>query len=321
MANGRVITGFSKPYVARYNNNGGNVTYTDGQILARGVSVELSLDSSEDNTFYADNQAAENAGGAFTKGTVTFTVDGMKEAAKKLVYGIPEAEADGTVNYGDSAVAPYVAAGYIVRYMEDSVVTYVPTILRKTKFNLPGESAETQGENLSWQTTQVVALVMRDDTSNHNWKSVMEAGFATEAEAEAWLKDKLGVAPFNSPTVKAESGSTLMFGTPVSDLQSNISIVGKNITGTLKYLSSGDLVNAWGAGNFIALKFDDIPEGTTVKVGLDPSEGSGLVALDLDRNGAFKVTNKDTQRFAVQVTDGTKTQTDYYNLSGLTVLS
>ena len=61
----------------------------------------------------------------------------------------------------------------------------------------------------------------------------------------------------------------------------NIVISGGKITGTLKYLSSGQLVTDWGAGYFMALKFSDIdPRLTTVKVGLTPSEGSGLVALD-----------------------------------------
>lgn len=41
MANGKVITGYSKPYVALYNNNGGTITYTSGMPLARGVDVSL----------------------------------------------------------------------------------------------------------------------------------------------------------------------------------------------------------------------------------------------------------------------------------------
>lgn len=192
MANGRVVTGFSKPWIAKYSASGGVVTYTDAMPLARGVGVELDLDSSEDNTFYADNQAAENAGGTFMGGTVTLTVDGLLEDAKRLAYGLPAANSDGSVDYGDNAVVPYVGVGYIVRYMSDAVVTYVPTVLTKTKFNLPGESAETQGEEIDWQTSEIVALLMRDDTSNHIWKSVVEAGFSSEEDAEDWLKTKLG---------------------------------------------------------------------------------------------------------------------------------
>lgn len=122
-------------------------------------------------------------------------------------------------------------------------------------------------------------------------------------------------------TVAPESASTVLFGTPVSDMQSGVSISGSAVTGILKKLTSGDLVDAWGEGNFIALKFSDIPaDATSVKVGLDPSYGSGLVEIisDPDKNGAFKVT-ETTQKFKVVTTtpDGENTQT--FDLSGLTL--
>ena len=41
MAAGRVATGFSLPYVARYSANGGVVTYSGARQLARGVNVNL----------------------------------------------------------------------------------------------------------------------------------------------------------------------------------------------------------------------------------------------------------------------------------------
>ena len=100
----------------------------------------------------------------------------------------------------------------------------------------------------------------------------------------------------------------------------DLAVSNGKITGTLKYLSSGQLVTDWGAGYFMALKFSDIdPRLRTVKVGLTPSEGSGLVALDEDLNGVFKVTDKSEQRFTVQITDGRDTQTTYYDLSDLTL--
>lgn len=103
-------------------------------------------------------------------------------------------------------------------------------------------------------------------------------------------------------------------------MQSGISVSGSEITGTLKYLSSGQLVTDWGPGYFLALKFTDIPEGldyNNVKVGLLPSQGSGLVNLDGDYNGVFKITDKDYQKFRVEITDGTYTKTQTFNLKGL----
>ena len=93
------------------------------------------------------------------------------------------------------------------------------------------------------------------------------------------------------------------------------------ITGKLKKLESGQLVTDWGEGYFMALKFsnEDIPY-SGITVGLNPSQGSGMVPLDSDMDGVFKVTNKDTQVLKVVTTDGTYTHTDSYDLSGLTLV-
>lgn len=76
-----------------------------------------------------------------------------------------------------------------------------------------------------------------------------------------------------------------------------------------------------GDGNFLAIKFtaDDWSGYTSVKVGLNPSAGTGLVELidDPDKDGVFKITDKDTQNFEVVVSDGTTTSTFSYDLSGL----
>ena len=105
-----------------------------------------------------------------------------------------------------------------------------------------------------------------------------------------------------SPTVEAEDSGAEIFGTPVSDLQTNLAVSDGTITGTLKF------------SNIDA-------RATSVRVGMDPSEGSGLVEIidDPDKNGVFKVTDKDTQVFQVVTTDGNETKIDTYDLTGLTI--
>lgn len=121
-------------------------------------------------------------------------------------------------------------------------------------------------------------------------------------------------------TVEAEDGETSLFGRKVKTMQTGITISGNAITGTLKYISSGAIAQDWGAGNFICLKIPDADvTNMTVKVGLNPSQGSGLVALDADKNGVFKVTDKDTQKFVVLQQDGVKTKLQEFDLSGLTI--
>lgn len=121
-------------------------------------------------------------------------------------------------------------------------------------------------------------------------------------------------------TVEAPAGSTDFWGTTAAEMQSNVAVANGKITGTLTYLDEGQLVTDWGAGNFLALQFSDLDENaTSVKVGLDPSQGSGLVEIidDPDLNGVFKITDKDTQVFKIVSTDGTSTNTQTFDLSEL----
>ena len=196
-ANGRVITGFSKPYYAIYTNSGSTVSYANGAIMARGVSVSLSPESSEDNNFYADNVTAETVSGVFTGGTATLTVDGLNTSARAAMLGLASAAADTWYADGDSTNPPYLGIGYIVRYMSGGDVIYVPTVLAKTRLAIPGEEASTQGEEIEWQTTELSFTLMRDDTSNHTWRYI-GADYTTEEAAEAALMTKLGISSSTS---------------------------------------------------------------------------------------------------------------------------
>ena len=105
-------------------------------------------------------------------------------------------------------------------------------------------------------------------------------------------------------------------------MQTGVTVEDGAITGTLKYLSTGQLVTDWGDGNFLALKFEDIdPDATSVKVGLEPSAGSGLVEIidDPDKNGVFKISNKEEQKFVVVSSDGLYSNKQIFDLSGLIV--
>lgn len=194
MASGKVLTGFSLPYVALYSASGTTITYSSGQKLARGVSVSVSPEVADDNKFYADNIAAETVPGIFTGGEVTLTVDGLKATAEKLVMGLPTPTSltvgTDTVDiyeYGDNISIPYVGIGFIARYQEDGVVTYVPVVLTKCRFNTNGMEAATQEESIDWQTQELTASIFRDDSANHAWKKFGEDQ-TSESAAEAVIK-------------------------------------------------------------------------------------------------------------------------------------
>lgn len=110
------------------------------------------------------------------------------------------------------------------------------------------------------------------------------------------------------------------WGTKTSDMQTGVTVANGAITGTLTKLTSGQLVTDWGEGYFLALKFTkNNAKITSIKVGLNPSVSSGLVELDEDMLGVFKITDKDTQRFEILVSDGNVSYAKLFDLSGLTL--
>ena len=191
MASGRVITGYSKPMVALYSATGNTVTYAEAQDLARGVNVSIEPETADSNDFYADNVLAETASGQFSGGTLTLTVDGLKDAARRLIMGLPEptevtvgSETVNVFDYDNRQVIPYVGVGFVVRYMENGVTSYVPVVLPKVQFAVEGLEAATQEDEIDWQTQELTASIMRDDTVEQKWRRVAAAQ-TTEAKAVA----------------------------------------------------------------------------------------------------------------------------------------
>lgn len=202
LASGAVITGFGFPVVAKYTVTTSGVSYTSGQDLARGVSVSTSIETlGEDNVLYANNESAEVAPLRFRRGTATLTVDGLLVAAEKLILGLPNARSltvgSGTVSmedYGDDQAIPYCGVGYVIRRQSAGVEYYQGVIYTKTRFSQFEPGAETQGEDIDWQTTELETTLLRDDTSKHNWKAVSEP-LETALEAYNAVRVSLGMSP------------------------------------------------------------------------------------------------------------------------------
>lgn len=191
-AAGKVTIGFSKPYIALYSESGGVITYTSGQLLARGVSVSGEPESSDNNNFFADNIVAESDAGAFTGGTVTLTVDGLLQDAEKLLQGLGSVDANGFLNYDDDQAIPYVGIGFVVETMSDGVRYFTPVVFTKARANQLSVNAETEGESIDWQTQEISFSVYKDDSAKHCWKRV-GGELASEALAETAVQGALGL--------------------------------------------------------------------------------------------------------------------------------
>ena len=191
MANGKVITGYSQPIVAKYAYSQGTISYTNTTPLARGVEVDMEVEIGDATNFFADNTISESVAGQFNGATATLTVDGLKDTARNLIAGLVTTKSilvnSSTVTakaYDDLQVIPYVGIGFVVRYMENGVTTYAPVILPKAQFSPESLKAATQEDSVEFQTTELQATVMRADDANHTWKVIAEDQ-ATEAAAVA----------------------------------------------------------------------------------------------------------------------------------------
>lgn len=192
--------GLSKPYYAKYSNAGSVVTYSAGGVMGKAVEANIEIESSEDNNLYADNTIAETDK-TFTGGTLTLTTDELSQEIAKVLLGVTETEITeitGVTDEGanelvwdDDQQTPYLGVGMIIKKMVGGVLKWRAVVLTKVMFNIPADAATTQGESIEWQTPELSGTIMRDDTPKHTWKT--EATFTTEAQAEAYIKDKLSI--------------------------------------------------------------------------------------------------------------------------------
>ena len=194
-----VTTGFSLPYVGKYSETGGTVSYTGGMKLGRGVDMSVDVESADDNNFFADNIVAESETGTMTSASATVTIDGLEDEAAQFILGLPTAQ---EVTVGESQVEaydydndlnpPYLGLGVIQRTMMNGVTKYRPILFAKVKFSIPSDSWATSEDQINWQTQALDVSVLRDDTAKRKWKRIF-AQQDTEAAAETILKTVLGV--------------------------------------------------------------------------------------------------------------------------------
>ena len=120
----------------------------------------------------------------------------------------------------------------------------------------------------------------------------------------------------NSGMISALAGlEGLGWGPGVCVCNTDIAIADHKITGTLKYVASGQLVTDWGEHHFMALKFTDPNEADAVKVGI-----KNPAALDEDMDAVIAVHDTTKPLKVIVEKDGVE-KTTLYDLSDLTLAS
>ena len=198
-----VTTGFSNVHIATYASESGNVSYSGVRKLGRSVSMSTYISTSDDNKFCADDRLAEiETGSAFTDGSGTCTVDGLTAEEEAFIMGLKagnsvtpdEGTAVETYEYGASMDPPYLGLGAVKKAQKDGKSMWKAIVLCKIRFKVPKDDAETQGEQINWQTQDLDFTIMRDDSAMNRWKIIPKKEFDTEAAAVAFIKKALGGA-------------------------------------------------------------------------------------------------------------------------------
>lgn len=211
--------GLSKPYYAIYSSTGSTVSYSDGGLIGKATELTLELEGADANILYADNGPAESDN-QFAGGTLTLSTDDLLPEPMMAILGLKQEamDLDGATTtspqwivYDDDQTIPYVGFGGIIKKQISNVTKWVAVVFKKVQFANPGIDAVTQGETIEWQTTELTANVMRDDTAKHAWQ-MQSTPMDTEADAEAAIKDALNITnpspTLGTLTVSSAAGST-----------------------------------------------------------------------------------------------------------------
>lgn len=192
--------GLSKPYFGVYGVSGTTVSYTNGAVMGKATEANIDIDTTEDNNLYADNAIAETDR-TFAGGTLTLSTDDLSQEVSKAILGLTEQAITGIEGvtdtsvmelvYDDTQVTPYLGVGFIIKKKVGGIYKWRGVVLTKVMFSVPADAATTQGESIEWQTPELSATIMRDDSTTHMWKR--EATFTTETQAEAYIKNRLGI--------------------------------------------------------------------------------------------------------------------------------
>lgn len=182
--------GISKPYIAKYgwDSSEKDYNYSEGMSMGRSVSTSVTPNYNE-SSLYADNIQAEYVN-EFTNASLTMGVDRIPVQAGELLFGHQTDESGVETSAGNDS-GNYVGYGFVTAEMVENVKKYRACILTKVKMVEGEESYTTKGDSITFATPSLSGQAMADD--NNVWR-IKSGYYTSEAQAEAWIKEKFGIA-------------------------------------------------------------------------------------------------------------------------------
>lgn len=169
------------------------IEYATGVSMGKAISANLTWNKST-SKLYADDALAESdeviTGGSLTMGVDQVSYDGRMVALGQDV----ELKEDGLGKYKiTGAAAPYVGVGFVTETRISGKTAFRAYWLYRVQFSLQGESLQTRGESVDFQTEtldgNILAAMTGADATND---FVDVEDLATADAALAWIKAKAG---------------------------------------------------------------------------------------------------------------------------------
>ena len=152
----------------------GNETYGEPQVLAKAISADLSVELNE-AILYADDGAAEVVK-EFKSGTLSLGVDDIGAEAASVLSGAT-IDDNGVVVSGSEDGGSPVAIAFRAKKANGKYRYYW---LYRVKFGIPATNLQTKGDSISFQTPTIEGTILRrnrvDIGNNHPWKAEVTEG-------------------------------------------------------------------------------------------------------------------------------------------------
>lgn len=198
------LIGVSRPRVALYSNNNGVVSYSQGRLMGKAVEMNADINYASNNDFYADN-AIDETDHEFSDGTITARTNNLLQEVSAMLLGLENKELsgddaiDGITDtgiqeniYNNKQSTVYTGVSWIEMWKIAGVIRYKSIFFPKVAWAIPANAAQTKGSQIEWQVPEISGTIMRDDTTEQEWKR--DAGmFTTEEQADTYCKAKLNI--------------------------------------------------------------------------------------------------------------------------------
>lgn len=182
-------------------NTGAIPTYEGGTVVGKAVKADITYTTIE-GVLYADDAIAEYD--RKIQGVdISFEVDDMADMVKKTVFGYRLSTGSGYssgVIMGANDETVHGGFGYYKTKVVNRTKLFVARWFYDTVFAETGESNETKGENINFQTTTVEGKALPVIGCGHD-DFYETATFSDESAAVSWLHSKAGISDASAASV------------------------------------------------------------------------------------------------------------------------